>query len=51
MPECSDSTCPMTERPPWNASTTAYTSTRLQVDSTIASVTKEDCSTVSTILA
>ena len=23
MPECSDSTWPITERPPWNASTTA----------------------------
>ncbi len=51
MPEWSDSTWPITDRPPWNASTTAYTSTRLQVDNTIASVTSGDCSTVSMILA
>ena len=51
MPECSESTWPITDRPPWKASTTAYTSTRLQVDSTMASVTSEDCSTWSTILA
>ncbi len=41
----------MTDRPPWKASTTAYTSTRLQVDSTIASVTSDDCRTSSMILA
>ena len=45
------STWPITDSPPWNASTTAYTSTRLQVDSTMASVTSDDCSTCSTILA
>ena len=50
MPEWSDSTCPITANPPWKASTTAYTSTRLQVESTIASVTSGDCSIRSTIL-
>src|SRR5882757_3316000 len=39
MPECRESTEVTSARPPWKASTTAYTSIRLHVDSSSASVT------------